>query len=488
MNMPRTAFLATTLFAVLLAIHAPAQVAKPAAAKPKPAAPAKPQAKPAKPAAKPAVAASKKTVSFLHEVAPILVENCIACHNPRKSESKYVMTTFEQLAKGGRQGEGMTLAPGKPDESYFIETIRPDANPRMPYKLDPLPSEKIALLERWVAEGGKYDGGSPGEDWTILMHKVERVSIPEVYPATMPVTALAFSPDGSTVATSGFHELLIWNTATGALVARRDGQAERVYRIAYSPDGKWLAVASGDPGIYGVARLFRVEAGGKLIPARDLVETQDVVFAVAFSPDSKRVAAASADRAVRVVEVETAKQVFQVEDHADWVLDVAFSPDGKRLASASRDKTAKLFDIEKKESLVTFPGHLQPVYAVAFTPDGKTVVSGGEDAHVRYWNPDADGKQTRSIDGFGGSVFALMFTPDGQNLLAAGADKTVRVFSDKGSSVRKLEGHADWIYSLAVSRDGKTIASGSWDGQVRLWNRADGKFLRAFTAAPGSKK
>ena len=105
----------------------------------------------------------------MRDVAPILVENCIACHNPRKSESKYVMTTFAQLAKGGQQGEGITLEPGKPDESNLVELIRPDGQPRMPYKQDPLPPEKIATIERWVAEGAKYDGDSPGEDWTILL-------------------------------------------------------------------------------------------------------------------------------------------------------------------------------------------------------------------------------------------------------------------------------------------------------------------------------
>ena len=69
------------------------------------------------------------------------------------------MTTFAQLAKGGQQGEGITLAPGKPDESYLVELIRPGGQPRMPYKQDPLAVEKIATIERWVAEGAKYDGG-----------------------------------------------------------------------------------------------------------------------------------------------------------------------------------------------------------------------------------------------------------------------------------------------------------------------------------------
>src|SRR5689334_1822170 len=81
--------------------------------------------------------AAAKPLSFMRDVAPILVRNCIACHNPKKTEGKYVMTTFAQLAKGGKQGEGITLVPGQPDESYLIDLIQPDSEPRMPYKLDP---------------------------------------------------------------------------------------------------------------------------------------------------------------------------------------------------------------------------------------------------------------------------------------------------------------------------------------------------------------
>ncbi len=445
----------------------------------------------AKSATLPAVATKPpagKAVSFIHDVAPILVESCIACHNPRKTESKYVMTTFAQLAKGGQQGEGTTLEPGKPDESNLVELIRPDGQPRMPYKQDPLTSEKIAIIERWVAEGAKYDGGSPTGDWTIVLRKTRKVTIPQEYPATVPITALEFSRDGTTLAASGYHEITFWNTALGKLVRRQSGLAERVYDIATSPDGKWLATASGDPGVFGVVRLWQPEPKGELKPVSDLVETQDVVFAVAFSPDSKKIATAGADRTLRVFEVETGKLQFQVEDHADWVLGVAFSPDGKRVATASRDKTAKVFDVEKKEAIVTFPGHGAPVYTISFTPDGKGIATGGEDNRIRIWNPDNEAKAIREIAGFGGTVFKLRYTPDGKNLLACGADKNVAVFTDKGSQVRKLAGHQDWVYSLAISRDSKTAASGSWDGEVRLWNLADGKLLRTIIAAPGYKR
>jgi Tol biopolymer transport system component len=429
-----------------------------------------------------------KRVSFMRDVAPILVRNCIACHNPKKSESKYVMTTFQQLAKGGKQGEGITLVPGKPEECYLLDVLQADAEPRMPYKLDPLPQDEIALLDRWVSQGARYDGTSPGEDWTFLLRKTRKVTIPDAYPVTVPITALAFGPDGKTVAASGYHEITLWKTVDGTLERRVPGLSERTYGITFSRDGKWLVTASGDPGQYGLARLWTLEAGSAPKPVRDLSESQDAVFAVAFSADGERLATAGADRTIRVYETGTGKPLVQIEDHADWIFDIAFSPDGKRLASASRDKTAKVFDVEKKESLVTFTGHGQPVYTVAFAPDGKAIATGGEDGSVRVWTAEGEAKQVRELGGFGGTVFRLRYAPDGKTLAACSADKTIRLFkADGGSHIRTLQGHSDWVYTLTFSPDGKLLASGSWDGEVRIWNLADGKPQRTIIAAPGLK-
>jgi len=425
-------------------------------------------------------------VSFIRDVAPVLVQNCIACHNAKKAESKYVMTTFALLAKGGQQGEGITLEPGDPEASRFVELLHKDAQPRMPWKLDPMPDAAVGLIERWVKEGATYDGGDPAGDWTAVLRKSTPVVVPESYPAPVPVTALAFSPDGSTVAASGYHELTLWKTADGAADRRLPEPSERVYEVAYSPDGRWLATAGGDPGQAGSVTLRLAEPGGGGKPVRELLESTDSVFAVAFSPDSKLLAAAGADRAVRLWEVESGRPVVTIEDHADWVLDLAFSPDGKRLASASRDKTAKVFDLEKRESLVTFPGHNQPVAAVAFSPDGKLVATAGEDNLVRLWNPEDEGKQVRQVGGFGGPVFRLLYTPDGKTLVACGADKAVVLIDPaNGSRVNALKGHNDWVYAVAVAPDGKTLASGSWDGEVRFWTLPEGKPARTVLAAPG---
>ena len=96
------------------------------------------------------------------------------------------------------------------------------------------------------------------------------------------------------------------------------------------------------------------------------------------------------------------------------------------------------------------------------------------------WIADNDGKPIRDFGGFGGTVFKMRYANDGKSLVACSGDKTIGVFSPTGSAVRKLQGHKDWVYSIAISRDGKTIASGSWDGEVKLWNAADGKEIRSF--------
>ncbi len=436
----------------------------------------------------PAPTPAAGTVSFMKDVAPILVQNCIACHNPKKNESKYVMTTFVQLAKGGQQGEGMTLEPGDPDSSYFVELLRPDGAPRMPWKLDPLPAQQIALIETWVKEGAKYDGKDPGEDWVTLLNKTRVVTVPETYPAPMPITALAFTPDGSSVVSSGYHEINVWKREGSEPPRRVRGPRERTYDVVFSPNGQWLGVASGDPGQFGKATLFKTTPNGEANEPRELVESADVVFAVAFSPDSKKVAVGGADRAIRVFEVETAKLLLTIEDHADWVLDLAFSPDGTKLASAGRDKTSKVFDVEKKESLVTFPGHAETVYAVAWSPDGKTIATAGGDNQIRLWDPANEAKQTRAIGGFGGAVFRVFYHPEGKQLIACSADKSVRTIdASNGNVIKKMDGHQDWVYSVSLSPDGKTLASGSWDGEVRLWDAAEGKPLGTILAAPGLK-
>jgi len=298
--------------------------------------------------------------------------------------------------------------------------------------------------------------------------------------APVPVAALAFRPDGKELAVGGYHEITIWDPATGSLLRRIGNVEQRTLSLQYSPDGALLAVAGGTPGQSGEVSLFD-PAQGTLVAT--LGQLADVVFGVAFDPPGARLAACAADRTIRIYDLKTRAEQRVVEDHADWVLGIAWSPDGAQFASASRDKTSKVFDAKTGESLATYTGHGDTVYAVALAADGKSVYSAGADKRIHVWTA-ATGKQAALVTGFGGEVFAMALA--GGRLLSGSSDRIAREHRVADLSlVKSYAGHKDYIYALSFNEPTKRLATGSFDGEVRIWNVDDGQGVTTFYAAPG---
>jgi len=420
--------------------------------------------------------AAGRLVSFAQQVAPIFSQRCLACHNARTAKGRLNMENFANLMKGGESG--VLVVATKPAESLLQSMIEDHS---MPKDADPLLPEQIAVIKKWIETGARLDAGiAPSATLITIMPKLVQPMPPESYRVAVPVMSVNFSPDGTLLATSGYREVLLWNPVDGQLVRRIKNLAERPHDIEFSANGAMLAVAAGTPGQMGEVKLFNV-ADGALIA--DLFTTDDEVFAVAFSPDGTRLAAACADRSVRLFDVATRQQQKLIEDHADWVMDVAWSPDGKKIATASRDKTSKVFDSTTGESQATFNGHAQTVFGVGFLPDGASVATSGRDNRIRVWTI-ADAKQVREI-GFGGEVFRISMQPDG-TAFSGSADKFARQHNvTNGAQVKQFGPHNDWVYAAAFHAGSKRVASGSHDGEVRIWNYDDGKELMKFIAAPG---
>ncbi len=419
-------------------------------------------------------------VSFSKDVAPLLVKNCQACHGASDPKGGFQLHTFAALQKPGDSGSAPVTA-GQPEASeLFVRISTQDTDLRMPQDADPLPADAIELIRRWIAEGAAFDGGDPQATLASIMPKLPHPAAPETYRVPWPVTAVAFRPDGQELAIGGYHEITIWNPTDGTLLRRIGNVDERTYALAYNADGSLLAAASGTPGVSGEVRLYDPAAGSVV---RELANLADTAFDVRFSPAFDRLAACGADRSIRVFDAASGAQQLLIEDHADWVLAIAWNHDGTRLASASRDKTSKVFDAATGESLVTFPGHGDVVYGVAFSPDGTQVLTGGANRMIHVWNP-ADGNKIADIGGFGGEVFRLAVS--GGLIAACGADRVCRVFNvaDR-ASVRSFEGHADWVFALSINEAARRLATGSFDGEVRVWNLDDGAAIATFKAAPG---
>lgn len=449
--------------------------------------------------------ASAQGVSFINDVAPVLKENCFACHDAKKKSGKYDMTTFEKLMAGGSNGEQIT--PGKPDRSEFHDLIVTTEPRRMPPrdKGEAVPKDKAAVVAKWIKEGAKLD---PGLDPKADLVKELRVrwkppAPPKAYPFPAIVNALAFTPDGKDLVASGHHELTVWNVETGKLAKRVSTRAERAYGLAFLPGGQ-LAVAGGRPGQEGDVRVYDLAAKGKTeggvevldgvndkhVLVKHLFDADDSVLCLAVSADGKTLAAGGCDRAVRVFDlsdgIENAKLDQTVENHADWVLGCALTADGKYLVTAGRDKTAKVWDLKAKESVVTFPEHQNIVYGVAVKADGSAGFSVGADKQLRTWKPNGEGKQVKGVGGHGDEVFKIVAAPKTPMLATSSADKTVRLWNpDTLAAGKTLSGLTDYVYALAFSPDGTLVAGGSYDGSVAVWKVSDGSVVKTWNASPG---
>lgn len=418
-------------------------------------------------------------VSFRKDIAPILLESCTACHGPKKAEGGYRVDSFERAMREGDSGSPAFAAKELDDSEGFRRITSEDPDDRMPLEADPLPEEQVQLFQRWIEQGAVFDGEDPTADLVTIIPAPTHPDPPQSYPYTVPVTALAFSQDGSELYVGGYHELTVWNPADGKLIRRLKNVGQRTYGLSLSPDGELLAVACGAPGRLGETRLFN-STDGELVNV--LGSTSDVVLDVVFNPQGDRLAVGSADGVIRIFEVATGNEQLTITSHSDWVTALTFNSDGSKLASASRDKTAKVFDAKTGELLVTYSGHAQPVRGVAFHPDGSEVYSSGGDNKIHRWKVE-DAKKSADI-GFGGEVFKLPL--GGDFLFATSADKTVRQFEAKThKQLRSFAGHQDWALSVAYHASTERVASGAFDGQVHIWNAADGQSITSFFAAPG---
>lgn len=450
----------------------------------------------------PVATAQDKPVSFINDVAPILKENCFACHDAKKRSGKYDMTTFEKLMAGGAGGEGIT--PGKHAESEMFTLIVSEKERRMPPRKDnlsPVPKTQAVVVQKWIDQGAKLDAGiDPKADLVKELRVRWKAPPPPVkYPYPTIVNALTFTADGKQLVIGGHHELTVWDIASGKLLKRVHTRAERAYAMCYLADGK-LAVAGGRPGQEGDVRVFDLTATGKTdgdiqvldgvndpkVMVKQFLDVEDSVLCLAVSPDGKRIASGGCDRTVRVWEYPSGKLEQAIENHADWVLGVAFAPDGKHLLTCSRDKTAKVWDLAAKESVLTFPEHQNTVFGVGVKADSKAGFSAGADKQLRTWNATGEGKQIKVLGGHGDEILKLVQHPKEPVLVTTSADKTVKVWNpDTGANTRTLSGLMDHVFAAAISPDGKQVAAGGYDGEVRVWNIADGAVVKAFNASPG---
>jgi WD40 repeat protein len=389
---------------------------------------------------------------------------------------------------------------------------------------------------RWIATGNASD--------VVILNAAtgkEEFRLPDPGGGDFPVLSLAFSPDSRRIIAGygGFNypsvvgHANLWDLTSRKLIETVPGSQGTGYSVAFSPDGREVAMAGSRSG-GGFVELLDLNATPRQIRSIPCHGVQ--VYAVAFSPDGRYLASGGLDRALRLWDRATGNELRAFYGHEGFVRGVAFSPDSQCLLSASEDYSLKLWEVASGRLLADFHGHQSFASCVAFSPDGRLVASGGQDQAVKLWSAKRrapltftghDGaiggleflpKSQRLVSGAGyfstrgrlqlwdattgdpldpsfkdcpQIVHAVALHPDGRHLATAQEDRiagagTVRVWDlDTGRPVWEQEAQAASVKDVAFSPDGQWLASAGVDkgelgGAVRLWDAETGAKIRDF--------
>lgn len=317
------------------------------------------------------------------------------------------------------------------------------------------------------------------------------------------VPSLVFSPDGKVLASGGHdHVIRLWNPLTGELVNTLQIELDPMFEpdldfrsimgIAFSPNGRYLAAGLRDRTV----RLFDMTNKMQIAMLRGHTGG---IRSVAFSPDGKVLASAGHDSTVRLWDVKTFKEikVFNVlSGTVGWF--VAFSLNGKYIVSNGGADAAVVWDIETGKQLRQFSFLTRAMdgafgaNVAAFSPDSRylvagTLVSSGKVSgqyigSIHLWEITT-GKELRTFDKYGGSVRPpnIVFTPNGKYIVSSGRYGPNVWETSTGKLKMELKEREPSAYVVAISPDGRYIASGDYHiGTLRLWDIESGKQVRAF--------
>jgi WD40 repeat protein len=449
--------------------------------------------------------------TYERDVRPLFKKHCTACHNQKKAGDAEVsggLALDSYAAIETARSRKPAIFAGV-DKSHLIERLTSkDDEKRMPQGGEALASTEIALIRRWL-EGGLKQGEpattnsasaapnvSRHSRWLTTSYQLPKNSMGGLIPrlqvrvphgAIAPITALAYSPDGKTLAAGSYKQVALWDPALAQPRKILLDFPGAIHDVRFDPTGGFLVVAGGFEAAEGLAWVYDVKRDAW---SRKLQVGQDVVRSAAFDPAGRKLALANTDKKVYVCNLATGLIEQTLTGHSDSVNGVCYTPDGAWLLSVGKDRALKVTSATTGTTKTTLSGTNEEEIALAVHPGSKEAVSSGGDASISWWDLQA-GKLLHRLRGHAGSVHDMAFDKAGALLVSAGSDKTVRLWNGKTGAAGRILVTTTPLYSVAITPDGAHVAAGGFDGSVMVWETSSGRrllTLASFLDAQGKSQ
>jgi WD40 repeat protein len=431
---------------------------------------------------------------YARDVAPLFRKYCLGCHNAQEAQGGLVLESHAQALHGGEHGA--IVVAGNADKSRLILVLEKRIEPAMPPEGNKGPSTaEIAVLKAWIQAGAHGAKANSPAVTEIVTPKIEPLGKPR-----NPIAAVAFSPDGRWIAAAQYGRVEILAAPERASHAPDkttlvktppfkilSGISGSVNGVGFSADGAVLFAAAGEAGLFGELTLWNTADWTR---RKTLRGHRDALLSAALSPDGKIVATASYDQTIRLWDAATGKELRLLKGHNGPIFDVAFDPSGRLLASASGDRTVKLWDVATGERLDTFSQPTKDQYAVVFSPDGQHVIAGGVDSRIRVWRISPSAKEgtndlVESLFAHDGPIVRLAVSRDGRWIASSSEDRTIKIWDAvRFTQVEKLADQSDWTTALAIAPDNRTLVAGRMDGSLSIQSFGGVATSTADTAKP----
>lgn len=409
-----------------------------------------------------AVDLQAQEIDFNADVAPIFMKYCNGCHDEVEANGEIVLTSFENVMKGGQSGD--VIEPKNADDSYLIRLIEGRSEPLMPPEGSKGPSkEEIAIIRKWI------DAGADKPTKPLIRRLTD---VPKIEPrddARRAITAVTHSKDGRWMAVGRYGSVEVYTLPNQKLVRTLEGMTGNVNDVGFSADGEILFAAAGEPGLYGQLGLFSTKTWKRL----NILEGHaDSMYAADISPEDKIIATGSYDQTIILWDLQTGELLNTLTGHNGPVYDLEYHPTLPILASASGDRTVKLWDVTTGQRLDTFNEPEKEQYTVSFSPDGKHLAAAGVDRRIRIWKITQQGQEGTnpvlySRFAHEKPIVRVVFSPDGAILASAGEDLVLKLWETQGyTQTGMLEQQPDWPAGVSFNPNSDALVIGRMNGTL----------------------